>query len=118
LSGAALREQRFLLVGSGAAGVGIGRLLRTALNAEGLSEAEVRQRQIFVDSGGIVCERRGDLELHKREVALRPGDFAGIGLSDPPPTLLEQIVRSVRPTVLIGTTGRRLHAGSAPRHGQ
>jgi len=106
LSGAALREQRFLLVGSGAAGVGIGRLLRTALKAEGLSDAEVRQRQIFVDSGGVVCERRGELELHKREVALRADDLAAIGLSDPLPTLLEKIVCPVRPTVLIGTTGQ------------
>ena len=57
-----MREQRFLLVGSGAAGVGIGRLLRTALLAEGLTEAEVRQRQIFIDSGGLVWEGRADLE--------------------------------------------------------
>ncbi|HWI59718.1 MAG TPA: oxaloacetate-decarboxylating malate dehydrogenase, partial [Bacillota bacterium] len=48
-----LRDQRFLLVGSGAAGVGIGRLLRTALLAEGLTPAQVRQRQIFIDSAGI-----------------------------------------------------------------
>ena len=58
LTGQPLREQRFLLVGSGAAGVGIGRLLRTALLAEGLTDAEVRQRQIFMDSGGLVWEGR------------------------------------------------------------
>ncbi len=104
--GAPLREQRFLLVGSGAAGVGIGRLLRTALLAEGLSEDEVRQRQVFVDSGGVVCQRRTEIEPHKREVALRPADFAVIGMSDPPPDNLEQIVKCVRPTVLIGTTGQ------------
>jgi malic enzyme len=106
LIGKPLREQRFLLVGSGAAGVGIGRLLRTALLADGLTEAEARQREIFMDSGGLVWEGRSDLEEHKREVALRKDDLAGIGLSDPPPESLEKLIRAVRPTVLIGTTGQ------------
>jgi len=104
LIGQPLREQRFLLVGSGAAGVGIGRLLRTALSAEGLHEAAVRQRQIFMDSGGLVWERRAELEIHKREVALRRDDLAMLGLSDPPPNELEKIIFALRPTVLIGTT--------------
>jgi len=106
LTGRPLREQRFLLAGSGAAGVGIGRLLRTALSAEGLNEAEVRQRQIFIDSGGLVWEKRAPLETHKREVALRHDDFAVIGLPDPPPNQLEKIILALRPTVLIGTTGQ------------
>jgi malic enzyme len=106
ISGAALRDQRFLLVGSGAAGVGIGRLLRTALRAKGLSETELRQRQIFVDSGGLVCELRTDLEPHKREFALRPDDLTALGLPAPTEWSLEKIVREVRPTVLIGTTGQ------------
>lgn len=104
--GQPLREQRFLLAGSGAAGVGIGRLLRTALMAEGLSAAEARQRQIFIDSGGVVCQRRAGLDLHKQEVALQPADFPVVGLADPPPAELEAVVRGVRPTVLIGTTGQ------------
>ena len=82
LTGKPLREQRFLLVGSGAAGVGIGRLLRTALLAEGLTDAEVRQRQIFMDSGGVVWEGRPDVEAHKREVALRRDELAAVGLSE------------------------------------
>jgi len=106
LLGQPLRDQRFLLVGSGAAGVGIGRLLRAALIVEGLSEKEVRQRQIFLDSGGVVCQRRSDLELHKRDVALWPEDFPVLGLPYPPPTELAAIVTALRPTVLIGTTGQ------------
>ena len=104
--GRPLRDQRFLLAGSGAAGVGIGRLLRTALSAEGLTEDEVRQRQIFIDSGGLVCEKRADLETHKREVALRSTDYPLLGLSDPPPNDLEKMILAVRPSVLIGTTGQ------------
>ena len=106
LIGRPLREQRFLLAGSGAAGVGIGRLLRAALSAEGLTDAEVRQRQIFVDSSGVVCERRVELETHKREVALRQEDFPMLGLSEIPPNDLEKIILALRPTTLIGTTGQ------------
>src|ERR1035438_9358947 len=105
LTGQPLKDQRFLLVGSGAAGIGIGRLLRTALLAEGLTEAEVRQRQIFMDSGGVVWEGRQDVEAHKREVALRREELAAVGFSEPLPTALEQVILCVRPTVLIGTTG-------------
>jgi malic enzyme len=100
-----LRDQRFLLVGSGAAGVGIGRLLSTALKAEGLTETEVRQRQIFMDSGGVVWEGRPDVEVHKKEVALRREELAQVGLSEGKLTSLEEVILGVRPTVLIGTTG-------------
>jgi len=101
-----LREQRFMLAGTGAAGVGIGRLLHTALLADGLTEAEARQRLIFMDSAGLVWEGRSDLEEHKREVALRKDDLAAAGLSSPPPESLEKLISAVRPTVLIGTTGQ------------
>jgi malic enzyme len=106
LTGRRLKDQRFLLVGSGAAGVGIGRLLKAALRAEGLADPEIRQRQIFMDSGGLVCERRGELEPHKREVALRSEDLAALGLAEPCPGTLEGVVSVLRPTVLIGTTGQ------------
>ncbi len=106
LTGKPLREQRFLMAGTGAAGVGIGRLVRTAMLADGLTEAEARQRQIFIDSGGLVWEGRADLETHKRAVALHRDELALLGLTSPPPRTLEEIIRAVRPTVLIGTTGQ------------
>ncbi len=104
--GRPLREQKFLLAGSGAAGVGIGRLLRTALMAEGLSEEEARRRMFFVDSGGLVHEGRASLDEHKREVALRQADLTACGLSDPPPGELEKLILAIRPGVLIGATGQ------------
>ena len=104
--GQPLRQQRFLLAGAGAAGVGIGRLLQTALVAEGLTPAEARRCQVYVDSQGVVHQGRGPLEAFKQEVALSPEDLAAAGLPNPPPTALEAIVRAVRPTVLIGTTGQ------------
>ena len=105
ITGQALRDQRFLLVGTGAAGVGVGRLLRTALKAEGLNEAETRRRQLFLDSSGIVHTGRAELEGHKREVAWSWEDLSVVGLTEPLPTALEKIIMLFRPTVLIGTTG-------------
>jgi malic enzyme len=101
-----LRNQKFVLVGSGAAGIGIGRLLRAALKAEGLSDDEVRQRLIFVDSSGVVTQASQNLEPHKQEVALHTADLAIMGLSNPPPTELDSIIKAVKPTVLIGATGQ------------
>jgi malic enzyme len=101
-----LRQQKFLLAGSGAAGIGIGRLLRAALKAEGLSDDELRQRLVFVDSSGVVWQGRQNLEPHKLEAALLKADLATLGLGDPPPAQLESLIKVFRPTVLIGTTGQ------------
>lgn len=104
MQGKSLSEQRFLLVGAGAAGAGIGGLLRAALLAEGMDEAETRRRLLFLDSKGLVCQTRQDLEAHKRELALPASDYQKVGLFTPLPVSLEGIIQAVRPTVLIGTT--------------
>jgi malic enzyme len=104
--GRPLREQRFLFVGAGAAGVGIGRLLRSALLAAGLSKTEARQRMLFMDSGGLVHEDAPGLDLHKREFALHKPDRAAAGLSYPLPVSLEQVILAFKPTILIGTSGQ------------
>ena len=106
ITGQSLRDQRFMLAGTGAAGVGIGRLLCTALRAEGLNDTETRRRQLFLDSGGIVHTGRADVEVHKREVAWSREDLSAAGLAEPLPSALEEIIALFRPTVLIGTTGR------------
>jgi malic enzyme len=101
-----LREQRFLLVGTGAAGVGIGQLLKTALQTDGLSPAEARRRELFLDSSGLVVSSRTDLEKHKCSVAWQLEELAAAGFASPLPHRLEEVIEIFRPTVLIGTTGR------------
>lgn len=101
-----VREQRFLLVGAGAAGVGIGQLLMTALKADGASAESGRRQLLFLDSGGLVSTTRTDLEKHKQAVAWQPEDFAAAGFGKTLPTKLEDVIDIYQPTVLIGTTGR------------
>jgi malic enzyme len=99
-----LRDQRVLIAGAGAAGVGIGRLLRSALVDEGLSRAGTLQRLVFIDSGGVVHDGRADLETHKREFALRKEDLSAMGLTKS--GSLEDVISAFRPSVLVGTTGQ------------
>lgn len=105
ITGTALRDQRLLMVGAGGAGVGIGRLVRSALLAEGLTEAEARERLVFVDSAGLVCAGRPNLDAHKQEFAMSRAKLVELGIAKSPPKTLEEIVKAVRPTVMVGTTG-------------
>lgn len=105
ITGQSIRDQRFLLVGTGAAGIGIGQLIASALKAEGLGNAEIRRRKLFLDSGGMVINTRTDLEKHKLAVAWSADDLAATGFNQPL-SELEPIIKHYRPTVLIGTTGQ------------
>jgi malate dehydrogenase (oxaloacetate-decarboxylating)(NADP+) len=63
---------------------------------KGLPESEARRRCWFVDSKGLVVNRRDDLADYKRPFACDQ-EFLSDGVS---------IIGTVRPTALIGTTGK------------
>jgi malate dehydrogenase (oxaloacetate-decarboxylating) len=88
--------ERIMLVGAGAAGIGIARLLRTAMLESGLSPAAVTERLLLVDSHGLVHAGRTDLDPAKTEFA---------GSPHPDVSDLADAVRELAPTILIGTTG-------------
>jgi malate dehydrogenase (oxaloacetate-decarboxylating) len=93
-------------VGAGAAGIGIARLLRLAMAADGATHTELGRAVVLVDSRGLVHEARDNLDASKRELAL-PAEAAaadGFELGGEVSQLVE-IVQRVRPTVLVGVTG-------------
>ena len=102
--GESLRDQRAVLAGAGAAGIGIARLLRAAMIEDGATQAEAAASVVLVDSRGLVREGRGDLEAVKARLALPAEACAALGFGTEPADLLETVGR-VRPTILIGTTG-------------
>lgn len=92
ITGKPLVEQRLLFVGAGEACLGIGALVIAALQREGLSESEAKQRCWFVDSKGVVVASREDLAEHKRPYAQERAPLAD----------LLAVVEAFKPTALIG----------------
>jgi malate dehydrogenase (oxaloacetate-decarboxylating) len=101
-------DLRFVLAGAGAAGIGIARLLRRALEHEGLSDAEIDPRIALLDSRGLVHSGRSDLDEFKQEVAISADRVHELGLTleGDDHTRLCEVIRAVKPDVLIGTTGQ------------
>jgi malic enzyme len=101
-TGQRLRDQRIVCAGAGAAGVGIGRLIRAAMRDEGSGDSG--SSLVFVGRRGLVYEGMTGLEEYQRECALTERGRADYGLSGDGPFDLLTVVRQVKPTVLIGVT--------------
>lgn len=105
MTGRPLKEQRVVFAGAGAAGLGIGRLIRAAMLQEHADPADVQRRLVFVDSVGLVHEGRTLNEPHKREFALTRADLHSYGLAGlSEPIDLATVVGAVKPTILIGSS--------------
>ncbi|MGH2688515.1 MAG: NAD-dependent malic enzyme [Actinomycetota bacterium] len=105
LLGEPLSAHRAVFVGAGAAGLGIARLLRLALQQEGAPPDLIRRSTVMLDSQGLVFDGRASLDADKRELALGPEEMAGFGFPPAQAYDLETVVRHVRPTILVGTSG-------------
>jgi malate dehydrogenase (oxaloacetate-decarboxylating) len=98
-------DQRVVLLGAGAAGVGIARQLRHELEAAGLVGDEVWRAVALLDTRGLVSLDRPGIDTYKREVAWPAEGAAGLGLHGGAD--LARVIDVLHPTVLIGTTGQR-----------
>jgi malate dehydrogenase (oxaloacetate-decarboxylating) len=102
VTGKPLREQEFVFLGAGSAGVGVADGLRAAMVAEGLAEEDARRRFWMIDKDGLLHDGRADLTAEQRvyaqpqgRVAAWPRTFRGaVGLAD--------VIGQVRATALIG----------------
>ncbi len=104
-TGVPLIEQRAVILGAGAAGIGIARLLRDALSRGGLSGERLAAAIANLDSRGLVVDDQEIPDEHKRPFAWPAALAERSGLGRGRPRDLAAVVRAVKPTVLIGTSG-------------
>jgi malate dehydrogenase (oxaloacetate-decarboxylating) len=105
VTGVPLTEQRVVILGAGAAGIGIARLVRDTLRSAGLSGDALVTAIANLDSHGLLVDDQPIPDQHKRAFAWPAALAEHHGLGAGKPRDLEAVVREVKPTVLIGTSG-------------
>ncbi|PFH53929.1 hypothetical protein AMATHDRAFT_727 [Amanita thiersii Skay4041] len=94
-SGLPLSEHRILFFGAGSAGIGVAKQLISFFRLQGLSEEEAKNRIYTVDSKGLITADRKGLQEHKKFFART--DYQGPALTN-----LEDVIKYVKPTALLG----------------
>jgi malate dehydrogenase (oxaloacetate-decarboxylating) len=106
-TGIGLPEHRIVIFGAGTAGTGIADQLCAAMQADGLTEEAARSRFWAVDRSGLITTATPDAGQSQRRYARQEAEIAGWqrdrALGGPG---LAEVVRRVRPTILIGTSTR------------
>ncbi len=105
LSDCVLEDQKIVIFGSGTAGIGIADQLRDAMVRHGLSKDEATRHFWCVDRDGLLTDNMGDsLHEFQRPYARPISEVSGwdrvrAGIVD-----LAELIKQVRPTMLIGTS--------------
>ena len=106
ISGRNIANERVLIFGAGAAGLGIARQISNELQSAGLDGTALREAVLTMDSRGVISEGR-ELDAYKKELAWPVELAAKLGLNDQQAKTLARVVAAYKPTVLIGTSGQR-----------
>jgi malate dehydrogenase (oxaloacetate-decarboxylating)(NADP+) len=93
-TGGKLTDQRALFLGAGSAAIGIADTIVSAMQLDGLSERDARDRVWLFDVRGLVEPSRKDLDPYQERYAHRL----------PPSRDFVETIRTVRPTAIIGVS--------------
>jgi len=101
-----LSDQRIVILGAGSAATGICEQIVAAMVDEGCSMAEAKAAIWLVDSHGLVHDGRLDLDPFKRVYAQPLRRAVEFHLARASGVELGDVVRQIRPTILIGTAAQ------------
>ncbi|OUA57951.1 NAD-dependent malic enzyme [Bacillus thuringiensis serovar bolivia] len=101
-SGVPLSEHRVVVFGAGTAGIGIADQVRDAMVRVGVSEEESYKRFWCIDRNGLVTDNMEDLLDFQIPYARKEAEVSGWKQNDV--IGLAEVVKHVKPTILIGTS--------------
>ncbi len=100
-NGLPLRDHRIVIMGAGTAGVGIADQIYGAMRRAGLSNEQARERLWLLDRQGLLMNNMSLLPF-QQDYARRPEEVRGWELHDPHYIGLYDVVKNLKPTILIG----------------
>ncbi len=106
ISGRALTDERIVIYGAGAGGLGIARQIRVGLMQQGLSAEAATERLGVLDSRGLLVADNEIRDAYKRELAWPVEHARRVGLHDAGQRSLADVIDKFKPTVLIGASGQ------------
>ena len=110
-AGGDLKDQRFVMLGAGSAGLGISRQLMQVMQKAGLDAQQARSRFYVLDYNGLLHDGRSDLDSGHQEVSQHVEDLQDWDCDLSQSISFSDVVRNAKPTVLVGVTGQ---AGAFP----
>ncbi len=100
-----LVDQRIVIFGAGAAGLGVTRQIKTQLKEEGVTGDQLAATVAVLDRNGLLVDDGGIRDAYKRELAWPAAVAAQHGFGPGKPRHLLDVVAHYKPTMLIGVSG-------------
>ncbi|MCC3378708.1 NAD-dependent malic enzyme [Paenibacillus farraposensis] len=100
-----LREQKILIFGPGTAGIGNADQIRSAIIGDGLSEEDSFKPFWAFDYRGLLTDDMEDVLDYQKPYVRKKEEVSSWARSDDGKIPLLEVIRQVKPTILIGTSG-------------
>lgn len=107
VTGIPLKKQRVVFLGFGGTGHGIAQLIRGAMRDAGLTDEEAGARIYAVDRYGLLVEGGTGVSADQASFARKRSEVAVWQVANPQNISLLDVVRHVKPTVLIGVSAQQ-----------
>jgi malate dehydrogenase (oxaloacetate-decarboxylating) len=102
--GQKLSDQRIVVVGAGAGGVGVARAIQEGLVHEGLDREQARRQMFVMDAAGLVVEELIEPDSYQQPVSQFSATYSDWNIAGDRPSLME-VLDHAQPTILLGLTG-------------
>lgn len=103
--GTKLSDERVLIYGAGAGGIGVAEVIRQGMIREGLSKEEATKRIFVLDSRGLLLQGRAGMVPYKNTFAHQPDWISSWTYEGASPNL-QEVVCQGKVTCLIGLSGQ------------